>query len=206
MNSRAITYLVDTIMTDYTRFHIFNIYGYGDNPSYTAPDGSQYWYKFDVELGGNVLHRDHDLPAVMKANGTMKWYRDGLLHRDGDKHAVYKIGHMYAWYVDGVPHRERDKPAIVYVEAGTYVWMIKGELHREGGAPAIQRTDGSKEWFNHGVRHRLNGPALITADGAAEWYVNGVRRRNYVSKSAAAWRGKGKRMPTGARGRASAKK
>src|SRR5690349_12346430 len=30
------------------------------------------------------LHRDNDLPAVIKANGTQKWYTRGQLHRDND--------------------------------------------------------------------------------------------------------------------------
>lgn len=32
----------------------------------------------------DVLHRDHDLPAVSYDNGRIEWYQHGVLHRDGE--------------------------------------------------------------------------------------------------------------------------
>jgi hypothetical protein len=30
---------------------------------------------------------------------------------------------------------------------------------------------GSKEWFQNGERHRLDGPAVEYADGSKEWFI-----------------------------------
>ena len=56
--------------------------------------GTQYWEK---EYTHN-FHRDEDLPAVIFANGTMEWYKDGKRHRDGLKPAIItKRGQMRYW-------------------------------------------------------------------------------------------------------------
>ena len=33
-------------------------------------------------------------------------------------------------------------------------------------------TDGSKEWWLNGERHRSDGPAVEMANGRKEWYLN----------------------------------
>lgn len=45
------------------------------------------------------------------------------------------------------------------------------ELHRTGG-PAIERADGTKYWYQNGLRHRTDGPAVEWCDGVKWWYLN----------------------------------
>jgi len=51
-----------------------------------------------------------------------------------------------------------------------------GQLHRLDG-PAIEAADGTKEWFQNGLRHRLDGPAFEGANGTKGWYQNGIPHR-----------------------------
>jgi hypothetical protein len=47
------------------------------------------------------FHRENDLPAIIKANGTKQWYKDGKLHRENDLPAIeYANGTKY-WYING---------------------------------------------------------------------------------------------------------
>lgn len=82
-----------------------------------------------------------------------------------------------------------------------------GKLHRDNDLPAVTWSNGVREWWRHGVRHRLRDqPALIVPrkasdllyifsegeinmnivenhismykDGDQEWWVNGERHRD----------------------------
>ena len=46
------------------------------------------------------------------------------------------------------------------------------QLHRTDG-PAIEHADGSKSWFQYGIRHRTDGAAIEYSDGDKAWYING---------------------------------
>jgi hypothetical protein len=70
----------------------------------------------------NILHSFNDQPAIIYANGTMKWYQHGNLHRD------------------------KDLPAVIYSN-GRKVWYQNGELHRDNDQPAVIYIDGRKEWY-----------------------------------------------------------
>ena len=37
----------------------------------------------------------------------------------------------------------------------------------------IEWSDGSKEWWVNGDRHRFDGPAVEWSNGMKEWWVNG---------------------------------
>ena len=44
-------------------------------------------------------------------------------------------------------------------------------MHRGGGLPAVERADGSRFWYERGLRHRDGGlPAVESADGTRVWY------------------------------------
>ena len=73
------------------------------------------------------LHRT-DGPALIHANGSVKWYLHGKRHRIGG-------------------------PACVYVN-GTRKWYEDGKRHRYGG-PAATYPDGRRIWFDHGRRVRV---------------------------------------------------
>jgi hypothetical protein len=47
----------------------------GDQPAVIKADGTMEWYK------DNKRHRDNDLPAVIKADGTREWWVNGLRNR-----------------------------------------------------------------------------------------------------------------------------
>ena len=51
-------------------------------------------------------------------------------------------------------------------------------LHREDG-PAIEWPNGSKEWYQNGVRHREGGPAVDTSSGKQQWFLHGRRYTKY---------------------------
>jgi len=34
-------------------------------------------------------------------------------------------------------------------------------------------ANGDREWYQNGMRHRLDGPAIDDADGYKEWYIDG---------------------------------
>jgi hypothetical protein len=59
---------------------------------------------------------------------------------------------------------------------GSKEWYQNGELHRLDG-PACEFSDGSKFWYQNGKRHRLDGPAIEWPDGSKYWFQNGKRHR-----------------------------
>jgi hypothetical protein len=61
----------------------------------------------------------------------------------------------------------------VIAENGTKYWYQNGLRHRLNG-PAVEYTDGAKYWFQNGLLHRLNGPAAEYANGTKSWYLNDV--------------------------------
>ena len=69
-------------------------------------------------------------------------------------------------------HRENG-PAIEWSN-GTKVWYQNGLRHRTDGA-AIEWTSGTKEWYQDGQLHRTDGPAIEYADGDKWWFINGER-------------------------------
>ena len=48
----------------------------------------------------------------------------------------------------------------------------EGQLHRDDG-PAVEWHDGTKSWYQNGLRHRTDGPAVEYSDGDKVWYING---------------------------------
>jgi len=108
--------------------------------------GVQYWFK------NNKLHRDNDLPAVIRYNNKEQyWYKNGLQHRDNDLPAIiFNNGHQ-VWYKDGLIHRENDLPAII-CENGDREWYKKGKKHRDFDLPAIIYINGHRAWYINGQR------------------------------------------------------
>jgi hypothetical protein len=53
------------------------------------------------------------------------------------------------------------------------VWVDKNNfIHRENEYAYICYT-GDKVWFQHGRKHRTNGPAVEYINGKGEWFING---------------------------------
>lgn len=59
-------------------------------------------------------------------------------------------------------------------ELGAQHWYEHGERHRLDG-PAVIDNDGSEAWFERGQLHRLDGPAFTNQRGIY-WYIRG----NYI--------------------------
>lgn len=127
-----------------------------------------YWFL------GTEVHRDDDLPAVMRTDGKNIWCQHDLIHRDGDKPAItYPSGAQF-WYIDGNLDRSSG-PAAIYSD-GRMEYYEKGKLHRIGG-PAIIHILADKqiyieEYYEHGKRHRYGGPALIH-ESTEKHFING---------------------------------
>ena len=93
-------------------------------------DGTQCWY-----LNGK-RHRDHDLPAEIRKNGSLYWYQNGLLHRDNVK------------------------PAAIWSK-GTKIWCQHGKIHRDFNQPAIIHFDGTQYWYQFGKFLQLHKVNII---------------------------------------------
>jgi len=59
---------------------------------------------------------------------------------------------------------------------GRKEWWLNGERHRTDG-PAIEWYNGSKEWYLNGELHRTDGPAVEYSNGSKFWYLNGILHR-----------------------------
>ncbi len=115
---------------------------------------------------GGKLHRS-DGPAFMVRvrhhNILHWWFHNGRLHRDNDQPAKTRPDLNYAgdeWYQNGLRHRDNGPARVGNIEK----WYQYGKLHREDG-PAVIHTNGTKEWFWRGLRHRGED---LPAGGAPE--------------------------------------
>ena len=123
------------------------------------------------------LHSFNEQPAVVKANGTIKWYRYGNLHRENDLPAAI-YSYYKEWYWRGQLHRENDLPAVEYSFTGKE-WYQHGVRHRDGDLPAIHFKNDREEWYQYGKPHRGDGlPAIVYSNGYTEWRVYGRRHRD----------------------------
>ena len=64
------------------------------------------------------------------------------------------------------------QPTCKTLSDGTKQWWLHGRRHRVDG-PAIEWADGGKQWYVYGELHRTYGPAIEWDDGSKTWYVHG---------------------------------
>ena len=89
--------------------------------------------------------------AIARPNGSVEWRDEqGRLHREDGPALIHANG-SEKWYLNGVRHRD-DGPACVYVN-GTEKWYRHGRRHRDDG-PAASYPDGRRIWFVDGVKVR----------------------------------------------------
>ena len=81
-------------------------------------------------------------------------------------------GNRFHYNSAGKWHRENG-PAIVWSN-GTKIWYQNGLRHRTDGA-AIEWSSGTKEWYQNGHLHRTGGAAIEYSDGDKWWFIDGVR-------------------------------
>lgn len=69
------------------------------------------------------LHRENDLPAVIRSDGEQRWYKNGQIHRGNDLPAmIYPNGSKF-WYFNNVPHRGNNMPAFVFSDGEKQYWQ-----------------------------------------------------------------------------------
>jgi hypothetical protein len=135
----------------------------------------------------NMLHRDDDLPAIIRANGDKEWYIEDNRERvDDDLPTVIRANGDKEWYKDNMMCR-------IIKENGDQIWYVDGKIGRDNikkrfdsdiSQPAIIRANGDREWYNNGELGNYmnscvlydeieNYPSIIRANGDKEWYYNG---------------------------------
>ena len=77
-----------------------------------APNKSKHYAEWrDLD---DKLHREGDLPAVVRSDGGQTWCWHGILHRDGDLPARVGADGSLSWGKHGELHRDNDLPARVF--------------------------------------------------------------------------------------------
>jgi hypothetical protein len=84
-------------------------------------DGDKY-----IRIFGK-LNSIEDKPAVIRANGTKHWYKNGKYHRENDQPAIIRANGTKYWNINDKRHRENDQPAIIEAN-GTKHWHINGKF------------------------------------------------------------------------------
>jgi len=127
-------------------------------------------------------------PAIIHVAGINEFWHNNHIH----KPSFCNDELIHEYWIDGVKHRDEfdddgeSLPAVIEYEEwfGDIIreeWWFEGELHREDGAAVILYENGvaiKKEWYNGGMRHRLNEPAVFDIiHGIRVWWVNGSRHR-----------------------------
>ena len=72
---------------------------------------------------------------------------------------------------------------IVIYSDGSKEWWVNGKRHRIDG-PAVEYANGNKFWYINGKRHREDGPAIEGHNGKGLFYLNGVK---YSKKEFQQW-------------------
>ena len=86
----------------------------------------------------NGLHVD--------ANGTKRWYKNGLLHRDDGPAVIWSDGRQ-EWWKDGNWHRD-DGPAVICT-SGTHYWYKDGKPYIPSAHELMTWKMNEKERATH---------------------------------------------------------
>ena len=61
----------------------------------------------------------------------------------------------------------------IYENVYVKYYRVNNKLHRDDDLPAVEYPDGTKEWYQYGKRHRINGPSVKSFTGYINYYING---------------------------------
>lgn len=109
----------------------------------------EYWCK------NGILHRDHDLPALIDIFGNQYWYQNGMLHRDNDQPAIIDINGEQRWYQNGKLHRDNDSAAIIN-NYGCKSWYQNGNCSRDNDLPSYIDTCCNYQWYLNSYKSSIN--------------------------------------------------
>lgn len=114
-------------------------------------------------------HREGDLPAIMRDNGTREWCVHGKRHRDGDKPAVDRANGDRLWKKNDIVHREAvdeqgaPLPAIIADDCSK--WIRNGEFSNPGHDWVAKLADGTKGYYRDSALHFDNGVIYTLTEG-----------------------------------------
>lgn len=79
-----------------------------DRPTYIDGEGNEFWRRGPIQQNGypfeGELHRDGDLPAVVRMDGGVEYWKNGKKHRDSEP-AVVKANGTQQWWFHGDNYR-----------------------------------------------------------------------------------------------------
>lgn len=88
------------------------------------------------------------------SSGTIRWYDEkGQIHRDNDLPAIVRSNGTQEWWVKHKMHREGDLPAFIGSQ-GARIWCKNNTRHRDNGLPAVTEPNGYKEYWHYGERYK----------------------------------------------------
>lgn len=64
-------------------------------------------------------------------------------------------------------------PAVIDSD-GCKEWWVNGLRHRKDG-PAVEYLNGDYEYWQQGIPHRLDGPAMLYYPQCIQWFICGER-------------------------------
>jgi len=115
-------------------------------------------------------------PVKVFKNGVKMWNLDDALNGNkspvnlSDKPVEILKDGTKMWNLDDILYSD-DENIIVQHSDGSKDWYENGKKHRLDG-PAHEGANGTKTWFKHGQLHREDGPAIERYDGYKAWYKN----------------------------------
>ncbi len=116
---------------------------------------------------GSIEHTELDGTTWKQlTNGGIE-YRDadGEYHRDAGWAVIWPDGSRFR-FQHGVLHSDGDQPTVERAD-GTVEYMQDGLHHRVGGPAMIIPSTGQEIWYQHGLLHCDEGPAIRGSDGEA---------------------------------------
>jgi hypothetical protein len=115
------------------------------------------------------LHREGDLPAVIRNDGTRGWYKHGKVHRDGDMPAIEHPNGNRVWWVNDVIHREatdeQGEPLPAIIHKNYSKWVRNGGFLNPGHDWVAKLTDGTKGRYIDSALYFENGVIITIKDG-----------------------------------------
>jgi len=94
-----------------------------------------------------------------------RWWHGGLCKTGSDIRYYNNDNKLHRTY----------GPAYISKNYNLEIWYLNGEVHRDyREGPAVSHKT-IFQWYEHGLRHRLDGPAVIEGAGPKQYWIGGQR-------------------------------